>query len=45
MPFLYGSKAHDSSEPPLSIVKEQLPPAAFMEAAGREYCKDYALIT
>ena len=23
MPFLCGSKAHDSSEPPFSIVKEQ----------------------
>jgi len=38
MPFLHGSKAHDSSEPPLSIVKEQPPPAAFMEAAGSGVC-------
>ena len=38
MPFLYGSKAHEPLSR-LSPVKERLPPATFMEAAGSGVCE------
>ena len=44
MPFLYGSKAHDSSEPPLSIVKEQPPLPLSWKQQEAGYLKSFNMI-